>query len=105
MTIRRFLARLLRQSAGQDLVEFALLGGCIAALAYMGVVSLGQSLTGLNLQVSSGIVSQAQANVAIAGVAGQGTTMAGTGGSTTGGTTGGTTSGTGNGGNGRGSGS
>jgi len=85
-------------------VEFALLGGCMAALCLLGLSSLGQSLNGLNAKVSKGIVNQGQAAVTIAGAAGLGTTVAGggSGGSTT--TGWGSTGGNGNGnGNGRGS--
>jgi Flp pilus assembly pilin Flp len=65
MTVKRLFLRLLRQTGGQDLVEYALLSGCIAALSLAGVTSVGQSLTGLNTSVANGIVSQGQAAAAL----------------------------------------
>jgi pilus assembly protein Flp/PilA len=42
--MKNMIARLVREDAGQDLVEYAFLVGLIALVAYVGVTALGTKI-------------------------------------------------------------
>ena len=42
--MKNMIARLVREDAGQDLVEYAFLVGLIALVAYVGVQTLGNTI-------------------------------------------------------------
>jgi len=42
--MKNMIARLVREDAGQDLVEYAFLVGLIALVAFVGVQTLGQKI-------------------------------------------------------------
>jgi Flp pilus assembly pilin Flp len=42
--MKNLIARLVREDAGQDLVEYAFLVGLIALVAFVGVQTLGQTI-------------------------------------------------------------
>ncbi len=91
MTLARAFRRLVRQTEGVDLVEYALLGSFVAITAYAGVTSLGNSLSGLYTAVFDSVIVQSEASGAPdggaggAGAGGGGTGGGGTGGGGTGG--------------------
>jgi Flp pilus assembly pilin Flp len=60
--MKNLIARFVREEAGQDLIEYALLGSFVALAAYVGANYLGSQLNGWYSAVG-GEVSAASSNV------------------------------------------
>jgi pilus assembly protein Flp/PilA len=60
--MKNLIARFVREEAGQDLIEYALLGSFVSLAAYLGANALGTNLNTWYSSVASA-VSAAGANV------------------------------------------
>jgi Flp pilus assembly pilin Flp len=60
--MKNLIARFVREDAGQDLIEYALLGSFVSLAAYLGATALGGALNGWYSAVG-GEVTQASGTV------------------------------------------
>jgi Flp pilus assembly pilin Flp len=60
--MKNLIARFVREDAGQDLIEYALLGSFVSLAAYLGATALGGALNGWYSAVG-GEVSAASSTV------------------------------------------
>jgi Flp pilus assembly pilin Flp len=76
--LRSVTERLLRQTDGQDIMEYVLLGAFVALVGYGGVMQLGTAFTSFFTAVNANLVSQSAVESTPAGSPGS-STPAGTG--------------------------